>query len=110
MEQIGDTAELALHLENPVVQWMIGWSAMLISRFSIGRDGRTAFERRKCKIPVAPLRMDGRSLARAFENFAGVVRAVKRMNEDERCDSELLKKMKGTPQQLIEPVPQEPLR
>ena len=39
-----------------ITQWMIRWAAMLCSRFLVGKDGRTAYERRrgrKCKVPVA---------------------------------------------------------
>ena len=42
-EQVGDRAKMALHPEDPTVQWMIRWSPLLISRFSFSRDGRTAF-------------------------------------------------------------------
>ena len=92
-EQVQDKAKTALHPEDPVVQWMIRWSVMLTSRFSIGRDGRSAFERRrgrKCKISLVPMgekvwhresregkdrkkqilqRKEATNLARTFEKF-----------------------------------------
>ena len=38
-----------------IAPWMVRWAAMNISRYQIGTDGMTAFERRrgrKCKVPV----------------------------------------------------------
>ena len=56
-EQIEDKADMKLKPEDVIVQWMVRWSAMLVSRFCVGRDSRTAFERRRgrtCKILVVP--------------------------------------------------------
>ena len=39
----------------PIMQWLVRWAAMLPSRFLVGKDQKTAYERRrgrKCKIPV----------------------------------------------------------
>ena len=39
----------------PIAPWMVRWAAMNISRYQVGTDGMTAFERRrgrKCNIPV----------------------------------------------------------
>lgn len=42
----------------PFAQWVVRWAAMLITRFSVGTDGKTAYERmtgRKCKLEVVPI-------------------------------------------------------
>ena len=39
-----------------ITQWMLRWGAMLLSRFMVGRDGKTGYERRRgraCGIPTA---------------------------------------------------------
>ena len=54
-EQLEDKAQVQLEPGDIVVQWMIRWAAMLVSRYMVGKDGRTGYERRrgrKCKIPV----------------------------------------------------------
>lgn len=41
-----------------ILQWMIRWAAMCITRYSVGTDGKTPYERitgRKCKATVIPL-------------------------------------------------------
>ena len=43
--------------KDVISQWMKRWAAMLRSRFVVGRNGRTVYERRKgrkCTTPVAP--------------------------------------------------------
>ena len=51
--EIGQTLES----DSPILQWLIRWAPMLLSRYMVGKDGRTGFERRRggrvCKIPVA---------------------------------------------------------
>ena len=45
-----------LDTDLPIVQWMARWAAMAISRFRVGKDGRTAYERkrgRRCRMPIA---------------------------------------------------------
>ena len=42
---------------EPITLWMIRWAAMICSRYIVGKDGKTGYERRrgrKCKIPVVP--------------------------------------------------------
>ena len=42
--------------EQCITQWMLRWSAMLLSRYQVGRDGKTGYERRRgraCGIPTA---------------------------------------------------------
>ena len=56
-EQLEDKAEMSIKPDDAIVLWMIRWSAMCLSRFQVGQDGRTAYERRrgrKCQLPVVP--------------------------------------------------------
>ena len=44
-------------VQEPIMQWLIRWAAMSVSRFQRGRDRKTPYERqrgRKCTIPVVP--------------------------------------------------------
>jgi hypothetical protein len=55
-EHVEDKAKVKLKTDAVVVQWMIRWAAMLVSRFMVGKDGRTSYERRKgrrCRIATA---------------------------------------------------------
>ena len=55
-DQLEDKTGVKIETGAVIVQWLIRWSAMCISRFMIGKDGKTAFERRRgraCQIPVA---------------------------------------------------------
>ena len=55
--QIDENTSLKLDQTFNIYSWMIRWAGMLISRFSVGLDGRTAYERlrgRLCKVPVVP--------------------------------------------------------
>ena len=57
-EQIEEKAKMALECNEAIVMWMIRWAAMLVSRFLVGKDGRTAYERlrgRTCKAVVVPV-------------------------------------------------------
>ena len=43
--------------DSPIMAWLVRWSAELISKYSQGSDGRTAYERirhERCKTPVVP--------------------------------------------------------
>ena len=54
-EQIEHKANLKLACTDVIVLWMIRWAAMLCSRYAVGKDGRTPYERRRgrrCKIPA----------------------------------------------------------
>ena len=56
-EQIEEKAEMKLECNEAIVMWMVRWAALLVSRFLVGKDGRTDYERRtgrKCRIPVVP--------------------------------------------------------
>ena len=48
-------ANMQLKCDDVITLWMIRWSAMLCSRYLVGKDGLTAYERRrgrKCRVPV----------------------------------------------------------
>ena len=43
--------------DSQVMQWLVRWAAMLYSRFKVGADGKSSYERqkgRKCKQEVLP--------------------------------------------------------
>ena len=138
-EQIEHKAAIQLKGSDNIISWMVRWSAMVYSRFAIGRDGLTAYERRRgrrCTIPTVcfgeriwykELRQfhDRRDKLDSewFEGIwlghsrgsnehivgtdSGVIRAyaVKRQPEDRRWNAEMLRNLKGTPQQ---PRPDQP--
>ena len=55
--QMEEKAQAKLTEISDVSEWMIRWAAMVPSRYLIGHDGRTAYERRrgrKCRIGVVP--------------------------------------------------------
>ena len=44
--------------DDVILQWMIRWVAMNASRFLVGKDGKTGYERRqgrKCKLHSVPI-------------------------------------------------------
>ena len=54
-DQIEDETGVKLDGKDNIIQWMIRWGAMLPSRFLVGKDGRTAYERRRgrrCNVPT----------------------------------------------------------
>ena len=54
-EQIEEHAGLRLRGSETIVTWMVRWAAMCVSRYMLGKDGRSAYERRTgrpCRIPV----------------------------------------------------------
>ena len=56
-EQMEDKTGLTLRPGDVIVLWMIRWAAMSASRYLMGKDGKTPFERRrgrKCQLPVVP--------------------------------------------------------
>ena len=45
-------------VDEPIMPWLIRWAAMNVSRFHVGRDGKTAYHKqigRKCGVEVAPI-------------------------------------------------------
>ena len=56
-DQVEHNAQMTLSPQDNVVQWMIRWAAINISRYHAGKDGKSAYERRRgrpCRIPVVP--------------------------------------------------------
>ena len=132
-------ANMQLKCDDVITLWMIRWSAMLCSRYLVGKDGLTAYERRrgrKCRVPVVAFGekvwykelRTGKARKNKFDSewqegiwvghhresneaiigtTGGFVRAyaIKRRSENERWDSEMIKNLKGTPQQ---PDPSKP--
>ena len=48
-----------LEADLPIFLWVIRWAAICYSRYAVGRDGRTAYERLRggaCKAIVVPMR------------------------------------------------------
>ena len=46
-----------LEVDSPVIQWLARWAAMILSRFKVGKDHRTAHERQRgkaCRMEVVP--------------------------------------------------------
>eukprot|EP00973_Karenia_brevis_P000835 115507-Karenia_brevis.AAC.1 len=55
--QVEENAEMKLKCDDVLTLWMIRWAAMICSRYVVGRDGRTAYERRRgrrCNLQVVP--------------------------------------------------------
>ena len=55
--QMEDKAGVKIEGHENIVQWMLRWAAMLVSRYLVGKDGRTALERRKgrrCRLVCVP--------------------------------------------------------
>ena len=55
-DQIEEKAKMTLQCDDSITLWIIRWAAMVCSRYLVGRDGRTGFERtrgRRCKIKLA---------------------------------------------------------
>ena len=56
-EQVEHRANIKLDCAEVLTVWMVRWAAMLCSRHLVGKDGLTAYERRKgkrCQIPLVP--------------------------------------------------------
>ena len=54
-EQIEYHTKVGMESAGNLTVWMIRWAAMLSSRYAVGKDGLTAYERRrgrKCRLPV----------------------------------------------------------
>ena len=57
--QLERNAGVSVDELGDVALWMVRWAAMLASRFLVGKDGKTSYERkrgRKCRIVVVPFR------------------------------------------------------
>ena len=56
-EQIEEKAKVKLSPEDTISLWMVRWAAILCSKYMVGADGRTAYERRRgrrCRLRVVP--------------------------------------------------------
>ena len=54
-DQVEAEAGVKLEGKDNIVQWLVRWGAMVPSRFLVGKDGKTAFERsrgRPCNTPT----------------------------------------------------------
>ena len=55
-EQIEGKTNVKLKSDDVTIQWMIRWAAIMVSRYMVGKDGRTSYEWRRgraCRAPVA---------------------------------------------------------
>ena len=46
-----------LQMKEPIMHWLIRWAAMALSRFQVGKDHKTAYQRqtgRPCSVEVVP--------------------------------------------------------
>ena len=56
-QQMEDKADMKINGDEDIVQWMVRWAAMLVSRYLVGKDGKTSYERRKartCRLVCIP--------------------------------------------------------
>ena len=54
-DQLEESTGVTISSQDAIALWLVRWSAMLPSRYLVGKDGRTAFERRrgrKCEVPT----------------------------------------------------------
>ena len=132
-EQVEHYCQIKLETAENLTLWMIRWAAMLCSRYLVGKDGLTAYQRRRgrnCLVPTAMFAekvwyKELRQTKERQDKFDsewregiwlghsrnsnehlvgttdGVIRAysVKRQSPDQRWCPELVRGMKGTPQQ-----------
>ena len=59
ISQIEECIREELEAGLPISLWVIRWAAVCYSRYAVGRDGRTTYERlggRTCKAIVVPMR------------------------------------------------------
>ena len=58
ISQIKDGIDDRLKLDIDIIPWIVRWAAICYSRYAVGKDGRTAYERlrgRTCRAVVAPM-------------------------------------------------------
>ena len=46
-EQLEEEAGMKISGNEPITLWMIRWASMICSRFLVGKDGKTGYERRR---------------------------------------------------------------
>ena len=57
LNQLEERANIKLQATDSILQWLIRWVAMAYSRYKLGADGKTPYERqkgRKCVLEVVP--------------------------------------------------------
>ena len=47
--------QVKIGTREPMLQWVVKWAAMLVTRYLVGKDGRTAQERKRGRACQAPL-------------------------------------------------------
>ena len=55
--QMEEGAQMKLKGDENILQWLTRWAALVCSKYLVGKDGRTASERRRgrrCKVPAVP--------------------------------------------------------
>ena len=48
-KQIEGNTKVKLKCDDVIIQWMIRWAATMVSRYMVGQDGRTSYERRRSR-------------------------------------------------------------
>ena len=46
-DKVEEKAGITMETQSNLVQWMVRWAAMITSRFLMGKDGLTGYERRR---------------------------------------------------------------
>ena len=80
-EQMEEEASIKVAGNETITLWMVRWAAMICSRYLVGKDGRTGFERRrgrKCRIPVVP-----------FGEWVWYRQIRKGKNQEDKLESEM---------------------
>ena len=57
-EHLEEKSGCKIREDSIILQWIIRWAAMALSRYKVGVDGKTAYERRKgrnCKLEAIPI-------------------------------------------------------
>ena len=58
LNQLEEKANIKMQSTDSILQWLIRWVAMAYSRYKLGADGKTPYERqksRKCVLEVVPV-------------------------------------------------------
>ena len=58
LSQIEDGVDDVIPLDSDIIPWMVRWAVICYSRYAVGKDGRTSFERlrgRTCRAVVIPM-------------------------------------------------------
>ena len=61
-DMVEHRTQAKVNIDSNFMQWLIRWAAMLLSRYKVGPDGKTGYERRrgrKCRIPLAAVLGEG---------------------------------------------------